>query len=83
MENRETIELLVTDLIMPKMNGKEAYDEMKVWRPELKVIFASGYAPDAIRQKMSLDSNIALISKPITPYAFLKKVRSILDEDEK
>ena len=46
MENRETIHLLLSDLIMPKMNGKEAYDEMKVWRPELKAIFMSGYAPD-------------------------------------
>jgi len=64
------------------MNGKEAYDEMKVWRPGLKAIFASGYAPDAIRQKMSLDSGVELISKPITPFALLKKVRSLLDEEE-
>jgi CheY-like chemotaxis protein len=83
MENRETIQLLVTDLIMPKMNGKEAYDEMKAWRPELKAIFESGYAPDAIRQKMPLDIGVTLMSKPITPYALLKKVRSILDEGEK
>ena len=82
MENRETINLLVTDLIMPRMNGKEAYDEMKVWRPGLKAIFASGYAPDAIRQKMSLDRGVELISKPITPFALLKKERSLLDEEE-
>jgi CheY-like chemotaxis protein len=83
VENRKTIQLLVTDLIMPRMNGKEAYDEMKIWRPELKAIFVTGYAPDAIRQKMSLDSGTALISKPILPYALLKKVRNILDEDKK
>jgi two-component system cell cycle sensor histidine kinase/response regulator CckA len=83
MENRETIHLLLSDLIMPKMHGKEAYDEMKVWRPDLKVIFASGYAPDFIRQKMLLESNVVLIHKPILPYALLKKVRSILDEGEK
>ena len=83
MENRETIQLLLSDLIMPKMNGKEAYDEMKVWRPELKAIFVSGYAPDVIRQKMSLESGVELISKPILPYALLKKVRSLLDEGEK
>jgi CheY-like chemotaxis protein len=82
MENRETIRLLITDLVMPKMNGKEAYDEMKVRRPGLKAIFASGYAPDAIRQKMSLDSGVVLISKPITPYTLLTKVRSLLDEGE-
>jgi CheY-like chemotaxis protein len=83
MENKETIHLLLSDLIMPKMNGIEAYDEMKVWRPGLKAIFASGYAPDFIRQKMSLESGVVLISKPILPYALLKQVRSILDEVEK
>jgi PAS domain S-box-containing protein len=83
MENRETIDLLLSDLIMPKMNGIEAYDEMKVWRPGLKAIFVSGYAPDVIRQKMSLESGVVLISKPILPYALLKQVRSLLEEVEK
>jgi CheY-like chemotaxis protein len=82
MENRETIDLLLSDLIMPKMSGKDAYDEIKVWRPDLKAIFASGYAPDVVRQKMALDSEVTLISKPITPYALLKKVRTLLDEGE-
>jgi len=82
MENSEKIDLLITDLIMPTMNGKEAYDEMKIRRPDLKAIFASGYAPDAIRQKMSLDSDVELIPKPIMPYALLKIVRSLLDEGE-
>ena len=48
MENKETIHLLLSDLIMPKMNGIEAYDEMKAWLPGLKAIFTSGYAPDFI-----------------------------------
>ena len=82
MENKETIRLLLSDLIMPNMNGIEAYDEMKVWRPGLKAIFVSGYAPDVIRQKMSLENGVVLISKPIMPYALLKKVRSLLDEGE-
>ena len=83
MENRETIHLLLSDLIMPKMNGKEAYDEMKVWRPELKAIFVSGYAPDIVRQKLSLESGVELISKPISPHSLLKKIRTVLDEGEK
>jgi CheY-like chemotaxis protein len=64
---------------MPKMNGKEAYDEMKACRPDLKAIFASGYAPG---HKLSLENGVALISKPILPYALLKNIRSILDEVE-
>jgi two-component system cell cycle sensor histidine kinase/response regulator CckA len=83
VENRKTIDLFLSDLIMPKMNGIEAYDEMKAWRPDLKAIFVSGYAPDVIRQKMKLDTGVALISKPILPYSLLKQVRSILDEVEK
>jgi two-component system cell cycle sensor histidine kinase/response regulator CckA len=83
MENRETIRLLLSDLIMPRMNGIEAYDEMKAWRPGLKAIFVSGYAPDVIRQKMSLENSVVLISKPILPYSLLKKVRNLLDEGEK
>jgi len=82
MENRETIHLLVSDLIMPTMNGNEAYDEMKAWRPGLKAIFVSGYAPDIVRQKLRLEIGVELISKPISPHALLKKIRSVLDEDE-
>jgi two-component system cell cycle sensor histidine kinase/response regulator CckA len=83
MENKDKIHLLLSDLIMPNMNGKEAYDEMRVWRPELKAIFSSGYAPDLVREKMWLESGVVLISKPIMPYALLKKVRTLLDEGEK
>jgi CheY-like chemotaxis protein len=82
MKNRETIHLLLSDLIMPRMNGKEAYDEMKVWRPDLKAVFVSGYAPDIVRQKMTLDTGVTLISKPILPNVLLKKVRNLLDEGE-
>ena len=82
MENRETIHLLLSDLIMPTMNGNEAYDEMKAWRPGLKAIFVSGYAPDIVRQKLRLEIGVELISKPISPRALLKKIRSVLDEDE-
>jgi two-component system NtrC family sensor kinase len=82
MENRETIQLLISDLIMPNMNGQEAYNEMKVWRPGLKAIFASGYAPDDIREKTRLECGTLLISKPISPKVLLRKVRSVLDEGE-
>jgi nitrogen-specific signal transduction histidine kinase len=82
MENKETIDLLLSDLIMPKLNGKEAFGEMKVWRPELKAIFVSGYAPAEIREKMRLEYGMLLLAKPILPKALLQKVRSFLDEGE-
>jgi CheY-like chemotaxis protein len=55
---------------------------MKSWRPGLKAIFMSGYAPDVIRQRMLLEGGVTLISKPVLSYALLKTVRNLLDEDE-
>jgi PAS domain S-box-containing protein len=79
MENKDKVHLLLFDLIMPKMNGKEAYDEIRKLKPDIKVIFASGYAPDIVRQKVSLEKNAHLIYKPVSPFELLRKVRSVLD----
>ncbi|MDO9079715.1 MAG: response regulator, partial [Desulfuromonadales bacterium] len=80
VEHHETIGLLLLDLIMPKMNGKEALDEIRKIRPDIKAIFSSGYAPETIRQKAALDDGVHLIAKPASPTDLLKKVRQVLDE---
>ncbi len=77
-ENKEAIQLLLFDLIMPKMNGKEAYDEIKESRSDIRCIFVSGYAPDIVQQKTVLDNSF-LLYKPVSPLALLRKVRSVLD----
>jgi CheY-like chemotaxis protein len=64
---------------MPKMNGKEAFDEISRVRPEIKVIFSSGYAPETIRQKAALTDGANLITKPVSPTELLRKVRLVLD----
>jgi PAS domain S-box-containing protein len=79
IENKDRIHLLLFDLIMPKMDGKEAYDEIRKIKPEIKVIFASGYAPSILQQKLQLENQAALISKPMSPEDLLKKLRSVLD----
>ena len=79
MESKDEISLLLFDLIMPDKNGKEAYDEIKAIRPEVKAIIASGYAPEFIREKILLDSGIELMHKPILPHLLLKRVRAQLD----
>jgi CheY-like chemotaxis protein len=79
-ENREHVNLLLFDVIMPNKSGKDAYDEIKEIEPDIKVIFASGYASDTIHQKTLANNNVMLISKPYLPTNLLTMVRSALDK---
>ena len=77
-ENAGRIDLLLFDLIMPKMNGKEAADAIHQMRPTMKTIFTSGYSPDIAQQKASLDDG-SYLNKPVSPRDLLQKVRDVLD----
>ena len=79
-ENKNNVQLLLLDLIMPKMNGKEAYDEIRKIRPDIKVIFGSGYTSDIIDKKGILEEGLNFITKPISPRELLRKVREVLDQ---
>lgn len=78
-QHAAAIDLLLFDLIMPKMNGKEVLDSIRQQRSELPVIFVSGYAPERMKQKVDLAPNAHLLHKPMAPDALLRKVRSVLD----
>jgi len=78
-ESREPVQLLLFDVIMPKKSGKEAYEEISEIEPAIKVIFASGYASDTVRQKALVSDNVMLISKPYIPLELLAMVRKVLD----
>jgi len=80
LENKDRVQFLLFDLVMPKKSGKEAYDEIRKITPNVKVLFASGYAPDLIRQKVLLDEHLPVVYKPISSADLLKKVRRVLDE---
>jgi two-component system cell cycle sensor histidine kinase/response regulator CckA len=73
------IELLVTDVVMPTMNGRELAELLKRTRQQTKVLYLSGYTDDAIAQHGVLDPGIALLQKPVTPDALLQQVREVLD----
>jgi CheY-like chemotaxis protein len=77
-ENEDRIQLVLSDLIMPKKNGREAYEEMKKIRPEVKAIFSSGYTADIITQKGLLKEGVDFIAKPLNPADLLKKIRDVL-----
>lgn len=78
-EHADSIQLLLFDIIMPIMNGKDASDEIRKMKPEIKTIFTSGYAPDIVLEKLPGGAGIEIISKPMSTTELLLKVRSVLD----
>lgn len=73
-----TIHLLVTDVIMPKMNGKDLATKLCTIRPETKVLFISGYSDDVISERGVLKNGVHYISKPFSPVQIAKKLREAL-----
>jgi PAS domain S-box-containing protein len=73
------IELVLLDMIMPKMSGKAAFDEISKLKPGIKAIFTSGYTADVIRSKGELGPDMELVMKPAHPLLLLRKVRELLD----
>jgi PAS domain S-box-containing protein len=75
----EIIHLLLTDVIMPHLGGKELAERLKNLRPNIKVLFTSGYTDHAISQYGLLNPNIAFLEKPFSPSGLVRKVREVLD----
>ncbi|MBI5098052.1 MAG: PAS domain-containing protein [Nitrospirae bacterium] len=76
--NKDDIELLMFDIIMPKMSGKEAYDRIKKITPDIKMILTSGYPADFINKDEIIKEGIHFMAKPVSPARLLKKVREAL-----
>jgi PAS domain S-box-containing protein len=73
------VHLLLTDVVMPEMNGKELFAKAVARRPDLKVLFMSGYTENVIAQRGVLEEDIAFIQKPFTVKNLSAKVREVLD----
>ncbi len=78
--NRDRINLMILDVVMPEKSGREVYEEIKRIRSDIKVLFTSGYTSNIIQQKGVLDEGINFISKPVSPDELLIKVREVLEE---
>ncbi len=74
------IDLVLIDSVMPRRNGREAYDEIRRMAPHVKAVFTSGYTRDVILDKGIGDREFEFISKPLLPHALLAKVREVLDK---
>lgn len=79
MENKDDIQLVLLDVIMPKLNGKEAYEKIKKIRPDIKTIFMSGYTADILKTRLILEDGLHFISKPASPFELLTLIRTVLD----
>jgi PAS domain S-box-containing protein len=77
--HRGPIHLLLTDVIMPGMNGRELAQRLAALRPEAKVIYMSGYTENAIGHNGTLDAGITLLQKPFTLQSLKEKIREVLD----
>ncbi len=78
-EHKDEIHLIILDVVMPEKNGKEAYEEMRAIRHDIKALFMSGYTADVVLDKGVFDKALDYIAKPIAPNELLHKVRNILD----
>ena len=74
-----TVDLLLTDVVMPGMNGKQLAEALRIKRPGTKVLFMSGYAHDALSTQGMLEPGVAMIHKPFRTVALARQVRQVLD----
>jgi PAS domain S-box-containing protein len=79
IQSKQPFDLVITDVIMPKMSGKELYDQIKATAPRIKVLFMSGYTDDALAHHGVLGPELSFLEKPFSPSRLAHKVREVLD----
>lgn len=78
-QDSQPIHLLLTDVVMPRMSGRQLSERLQTSRPAMKVLSTSGYTDDAVLRHGVLSADLAFIQKPITPVHLARKVRAVLD----
>jgi len=80
VEHKDSIKMLILDIIMPKNNGKEVFENIRELKPQVKALFISGYTSDMVHQKKIVEDGFDVISKPVSSVKLLTKVREILEK---
>ncbi len=76
-KHRDEIELVILDVVMPKKNGKEVFEEIRRMQPGIRVLFVSGYTGDVIIDKGIQDEKVNFLAKPLSASTLLKKVHDV------
>ena len=79
-QKKDKIDLIILDIIMPKKNGREVFDEARSLKPDIKVLFTSGYPADLIAKQGVLEKGINFIAKPSPTNKMLMIIRELLDQ---
>jgi DNA-binding NtrC family response regulator len=79
-DSGKRIDLVITDVVMPEMNGKELLERIKLMRPGMKSLYMSGYSADIVANRGVLNEGITFLQKPFTSFLMAKKVREVLDQ---
>jgi two-component system, cell cycle sensor histidine kinase and response regulator CckA len=79
----EKVELLITDVVMPKMDGPHLVKQVRELHPDMKVIFISGYTEDAFRKRLDRDSDIHFLPKPFSLKQLATKVKEVMLADQR
>ncbi len=75
----DRIDLVLSDVVMPRMSGRELVDRVRAIRPDTRVLYMSGYTEDAIVRHGVRDASTVLLGKPFAPADLLAKIREVLD----
>lgn len=78
-EYKDPIHLLLTDVVMPGINGRQLADRLAIIHPEMKILYTSGYTEDAIAHHGVIEEHLNFLGKPYSPQSLAKKIRGLLD----
>jgi CheY-like chemotaxis protein len=79
-KQRNLIDLLVTDVVLPEMHGPRLVRDLVVFQPAMKVLYISGYSENEISDQGVIDPGLEVLQKPFTQQSLVRKIRAILDQ---